>query len=111
MDKRYEAFLETKQEKRKLELALKGYFSGEEITETEREAYDAYLKKRIRPAVSVLLERGECDRIIALQEKNFFGRKELDDFLEMAQEKGQYSSWIRLLKMKNEKYGFEAEDE
>ncbi|MDO5344634.1 MAG: hypothetical protein Q4E91_02690 [Lachnospiraceae bacterium] len=110
MQKQYEKFLETKQDNLKLSLALQGYLTEEALSFAEREAYRAYLKKRIRPAVSALLEQGEAEKIVILEKEGFFGRKELDEFLKMAQEKGQYAAWIRLLKMKQEKYGFPQEE-
>lgn len=110
MGKRYQKFCETRQEPLKLKIALQEYFSEETLEETERKAYGAYLKKRIRPAGELLLEQGETKKLFLLEEAGFFGKKELDGFLKTARERGWYRDWILLLKRKAERYGFQEEE-
>lgn len=131
----YRKFRETKQERLRLEAALKGFFLEEDETEaerrrktkqetgTEREVeatqetgterrseYGRYLKNRIRPAVEKLIADNEIERLQVLEEKGFFGERELEGFLKTAREQNRSAVLLWLLRLKDEKYGYRDRD-
>lgn len=110
MKDQYRKFLETGQSAKKLRLALEGLFSeeinGSEETREIRDAYEAYLRKRIRPAAAFLIEENETEKLLKLESQGFFGQKELEEFLRLALEQKRIPVWLELLKLKQEKYGF-----
>lgn len=131
----YRKFRETKQERLRLEAALKGFFLEEDETEaerrrktkreteTEREVeatqetgterrseYGRYLKNRIRPAVEKLIGDNEIERLQVLEEKGFFGERELEGFLKTAREQNRPAVLLWLLRLKDEKYGYRDRD-
>lgn len=58
----------------------------------EPEAEDVgYLKRRIRPAMELLIKREQTDAMKELAKRNWFGERELDTFLEMA---GKMECWM-----------------
>lgn len=131
----YRKFRETKQERLRLEAALKGFFLEENETETERRRktkrktgtereveatqeieterrseYGRYLKNRIRPAVEKLIGDNEIEKLQVLEEKGFFGERELEGFLKTAREQNRPAVLLWLLRLKNEKYGYRDRD-
>lgn len=110
MQEAYEKFLTTKQEALKLRIALEEFFSNDNLEERERRAYETYLQKRIRPAIEVLIEKEEAEKILQLESLGWFRESELEHFLDMAGKKGRPVSWMTLLKIKKEKYGFHDRD-
>ena len=102
----YRKFGSTKQEPLRLAVALRGYFLAEEVTDEEREEYGAYLKKRIRPAVERLILEDDWEKIEKLYENEWFGERELEVFLQLAEEWRRPAALIGLLHLKKEKYGF-----
>ena len=102
----YRKFGSTKQEPLRLAVALRGYFLAEEVTEEEREDYGAYLKKRIRPAVERLILEDDWEKIEKLYENEWFGERELEGFLQLAEEWRNPAALMGLLHLKKENYGF-----
>ncbi len=111
MEWRYEKFMETKQAPLKLRLALEGYLSpGEQGEEKERQAYEDYLRRRVRPAVEMLMEQNRIEDILRMEEQGWFGARELDEFISMAAKKGKTACWMDLVRRKAEHYGFPDRD-
>ena len=104
----YRKFQETGQEKKKLELALEGFFT--ETEEDRREAYGRYLRRRIRPAVEFLIRSEDVEKMEALEQQGWFGAKELEGFLNTARAEKSLSALAWLLRLKDEKYGYEDRD-
>ena len=102
----YRKFGSTKQEPLRLAVAVRGYFLAEEVTDEEREEYGAYLKKRIRPAVERLILEDDWEKIEKLYENEWFGERELEVFLQLAEEWRRPAALMGLLHLKKEKYGF-----
>ncbi|MBQ7370381.1 MAG: hypothetical protein IJW67_00620 [Blautia sp.] len=102
----YHKFLETKQEPVRLDAALQGYFS-ESASSEQREAYGAYLQRRIRPAVEKLIRQGAIEKIASLEQLGWFREKELDHFIELAMQAERYPVLIWLQRLKSEKYGYQ----
>lgn len=109
-DELYRKFKETGQEKIRLEMALKGFFSQQEEDEQHICEYANYLKKRIRPAMENLIEAEETEKMEQLEALGWFGRKELESFLFTAEKRQKLSALVCLMQIKNRKYGYEDRD-
>ena len=104
-------FITTKQETLRLQAALTGFFEEDEyVTAKQKEAYAAYLKKRIRPALQALLKENGIDEIKMLNEMGWFGAEILEELIVRAQEEGRLSAVIRLMRIKAAKYGYRDRD-
>ena len=101
----YRKFGSTKQEPLRLAAALRGYFL-EKVPEEERRDYGEYLKKRIRPAVERLILEDDWEKIEKLYENEWFGERELEVFLRLAEEWRKPAALMGLLHLKKENYGF-----
>lgn len=105
----YRKFQETGQEKRKLEIALEGFFM-EKGEEARKEVYGTYLKRRIRSAMEVLIRSEDVGKMEVLEQQGWFGAKELEGFLRTARAEKSLSALAWLLRLKDEKYGYEDRD-
>ena len=91
----------------RLNQAVEIYFT--EGADRSRKGYqeaEKYLKLRIRPAMELLIQREETDKMELLEKQGWFGEKELDLFIDKAQESKKIRSLVGLLHLKNDKYGF-----
>ncbi len=111
--KLYEKFLGTGQEAVRLDCALKGYFQDEtesgpesECSGKEREAYAAYLKRRIRPAAQRLIDLHECGKIRQLVKLGWIHSRELDDLITYALARRCEAEVLDLLLIKDRAFGF-----
>lgn len=110
-EQNYQKFRTTKQEPLRLQAALTGFFEEEAyVTAKQKEAYAAYLKKRIRPALQTLLKENRMDEIKKLNEMGWFGAEILEELIVRAQEEGRLSAVIWLMRIKAEKYGYRDRD-
>ena len=96
----YERFLELKQEPRRLAIALDEYFTDA----AHREAYGAYLQRRIRPAAAALLEAEDLDRLEGLRQ--WFTAPLVDELLQTAIRLQRPAGIVWLLLVKREQFGF-----
>ncbi len=103
----YQQFTETKQEALRLSAALTGFFLAEGVTADEREAYAAYLKRRIRPAAEKLIREEDTEKLAVLEAQGWLSKRETEALIAMARRLGKTSSLVWLLHLKNEKYGFQ----
>lgn len=118
-EERYRRFKETGQEQIKLEIALEGFFSEEsEMQQLQKtmaqqiylEEYGDYLKRRIRPAVEMLIEADAVEKIEKLEMQGWFGKRELESFIETARRKKKTTVLAFLMQLKDRKYGYEDRD-
>ena len=118
-EERYCRFKETGQERIKLAMALEGFFLEESETQQLQqtmdqqmylEEYGYYLKRRIRPAVEMLIEADAVDKIEKLETQGWFGKKELESFIEIARRKKKTMALAFLMQLKDRKYGYEDRD-
>lgn len=63
----YQRFLNTAQETVRLTAALEGFFLEADIEESQRDAYAAYLKRRIRPAMERLIRENALEKMDVLE--------------------------------------------
>lgn len=85
----------------KLACALLGWFG-----EDKENAYLDYLKKRIRPAAAELIAADRAEALLSLEKEVDFSAELTDAFLQTAMDWGSRESIIRLLQMKERKFGF-----
>ena len=109
MDESYQKFSASKQEPLRLSIALKGILREE--TEAEaREAYRAYLHRRLQPAAAALIEADDAAGLGRLAEEGWLTGKLTDDLLRTAREKRKTAALVWLLRWKGEQYGFHDRD-
>lgn len=99
-----EKFLTTRQERIKLNIALTRFF--EVASDEWKERYGAYLKKRFRAAMNVLIEEGNLFKIEQLCDNDWYTERMLQEFMEYARQKDQLEIFVYLLRLKREKFGF-----
>lgn len=103
----YRKFQSSKQEPLRLALALEGFF---EPSPEAREAYGQYLRRRLQPAVSALIDAGDIPRLSLLAEQGWFTARQTDDFIQLARAKKKTAVLVWLLRWKGERYGFRDKD-
>lgn len=111
MDNRtYETFLHSGQARLRLQAALEGFLSAGEPEEEHLAEYAAYLKRRIRPAMELLIEQQDLPGMERLEAMGWFGAAELEGFLRTAREKQKTEALVWLMKLKDEKYGYRQDE-
>ena len=106
----YQRFLNTAQETVRLTAALEGFFLEADIEESQRDAYAAYLKRRIRPAMERLIRENALDKMDVLEQRGWVGAQEMDAFIRQAQSLGQEAAMLWLMRRKGERYGYHDRD-
>lgn len=106
----YQRFLNTGQEAVRLTAALEGFFLDEAIPKAHRDAYAAYLKRRIRPAMERLIRENALEKMDALEQRGWFGARELDAFIQQAQALGEEAAMLWLMRRKGKRYGYHDRD-
>lgn len=106
----YRKFLETKQEPLRLAAALQGFFMADGVSGQERQAYGAYLKKRVKPAAEALIEAEAVEELEYLESLGWFTPKLVDGLIAAAEERGKMASLLWLLHLKNKRYGYADRD-
>lgn len=105
----YRKFQTSKQEPLRLSIALDGFFRPEPSPEAH-EAYGQYLRRRLQPAVSLLIDADDAYRLAVLAEQGWFTARQTDDFIKLAREKKKTAAFVWLLRWKGDKYGFRDKD-
>ncbi|MDO4475423.1 MAG: VWA-like domain-containing protein [Lachnospiraceae bacterium] len=96
-EENYERFTASRQEKIRLEAALRGYFMTPEPTDVDKKAeYAAYLKRRIRPALRSLMEQGSLRKIEVLFQDGLAGGRSMEDLLGEISDRGRMDLWLEL---------------
>lgn len=69
----WSSFRTTTSEQQRLRAALSGFCESQDLPEEQRAAYTAYLRKRIRPAVEMLIREDDFSKLEnILQTENVF---------------------------------------
>lgn len=69
----WSSFRTTTSEQQRLRAALSGFCESQDLPEEQRAAYTAYLRKRIRPAVEMLIREDDFSKLERiLQTENVF---------------------------------------
>lgn len=102
----YQRFASSRQEAVKLQLALQGYFMESGIQDHQRQAFEDYLKRRIRPAAQALIQSDDFLKLQKLEEQGWLNAGLVEDCLDTAIQRKKTEAFIWLLRLKAEKYGF-----
>lgn len=110
----YEKFRNTGQEKIKMACALEGFFQKKTpLSDEERKIhgeYENYLRRRIRPVMEYLILEEDLEKIEELEKYGWWGKTELEQFLNVALKQQKVESLVWLLNLKDCKYGYEDRD-
>lgn len=102
-------FLETKQEAVKLAIALKCFFI-KDLDGDRQQRFGKYLKSRLRPAMSQLIEKEELDKIDTLNQLGWIEQGNIDGMIQIAREQGKLSALTYFMQLKNRKFTFSDKD-
>lgn len=105
----YQKFSQTRQEPVRLAVALRGFFL-KETEQDQRDAYETYLRGRIRPAVEALIEEEDVEKMQILEELGWFQTPHIEIFIRMAREKKKTASLVWLLQLKARRQAYEEKD-
>ena len=108
-DELYEKFCATPQEPQRLAIALRGFFDAN-TTPAQREAYGAYLQKRIRPAAAALMEDEDVDKLEILERQGWLADGQLDGLIQLARARSRTASLVWLLRLKAERGQYHDRD-
>lgn len=106
---RFEKFQTSSQAPVKLKLALEGFFR-EDTPQDMLEAYEAYLKQRIRPALEALIAADDLPKLERLEAMGWLNAALTEDALGMAIRWKKTEIFLWLLNQKADKYGFSDRD-
>ena len=109
-DKLYQKFNTSRQEPIRLAVAIRGFFLADGVTEEQRDAFAAYLKRRIRPAAEALIEMNDVEHLEALEHLGWLDGRMIDNFLQTAIHQHRSSVIVWLMQLKAEKYGYRDRD-
>lgn len=102
-------FRSSRQEPLRLAIALEEFFRPE-LESTAREIYEAYLKRRLRPAVAELIEREDLGHLEALHRLGWLGLQQVNDGIAHARREKRTASLIWLLGVKARDFGWQDRD-
>lgn len=105
----FQKFQSASREDVRLELALEGYFSGQ-ATETQNQVLEDYLRRRLRPAMELLLREGRTEELEQLLELGWLTAGLLEDGLSLAISLKSTEGFVLLLRRKAELVGFSDRD-
>ena len=105
----FQKFQSAPREDVRLELALEGYFSGL-ADETQKQALESYLRRRLRPAMELLLREGRTEELEQLLEQGWLTAGLLEDGLSLAISLKSTEGFVLLLRRKAELVGFSDRD-
>jgi hypothetical protein len=109
MDALFQKFQSASREDVRLELALEGYFSGL-ADETQKQALESYLRRRLRSAMELLLREGRTEELEQLLNQGWLTAGLLEDGLSLAISLKSTEGFVLLLRRKAELVGFSDRD-
>ena len=104
-EKLYARYSGTTQEPVRLAAALYGYFHTD-CFPAHRQEFEAYLRRRIRPAAEVLIVMEALEELEQLEQLGWFDAALVDHFLTLACSHRKSAVLVWLLHLKHRKYGF-----
>lgn len=105
----FQKFQSAPREDVRLGLALEGYFSGL-ATEAQNQVLEDYLRRRLRPAMELLLREGRTEELEQLLEQGWLTAGLLEDGLSLAISLKSTEGFVLLLRRKAELVGFSDRD-
>lgn len=108
-DALFQKFQSASREDLRLGLALEGYFSGL-ADETQKQALEFYLWRRLRPAMELLLREGRTEELEQLLDQGWLTPGLLEDGLKLAIECKSTEGFVLFLRQKAAQVGFSDRD-
>lgn len=108
-DALFQKFQSASREDLRLGLALEGYFSGL-ADETQKQTLESYLRRRLRPAMELLLREGRTEELEQLLDQSPLTAGLLEDGLSLAISLKSTEGFVLLLRRKAELVGFSDRD-
>lgn len=108
--KLYRKYKESQKEAIRLAAALRGFFLSNGISKEQRDDFGFYIQTQIVPAVQELIEEEAVERIVYLESRGWFSEELLESFIRIARERHKTNSLVRLMHLKDEKYGYAEKD-
>lgn len=108
-DALFQKFQSASREDLRLGLALEGYFSGL-ADETQKQTLESYLRRRLRPAMELLLREGRTEELEQLLDQGWLTAGLLEDGLSLAISLKSTEGFVLLLRRKAELAGFSDRD-
>ena len=108
-DALFQKFQSAPREDVRLGLALEGYFSGL-ADETQKQTLESYLRRRLRPAMELLLREGRTEELARLLDQDWLTAGLLEDGLSLAISLKSTEGFVLLLRRKAELVGFSDRD-
>lgn len=105
----FQKFQSASREDVRLELALEGYFSSQ-ATEAQNQVLEDYLRRRLRPAMELLLREGRLEELEQLLDQGWLTAGLLEDGLSLAISLKSTEGFVLLLRRKAELVGFSDRD-
>ena len=80
----WSSFRTTTSEQQRLRAALSGFCESQDLPEEQRAAYTAYLRKRIRPAVEMLIREDDFSKLENILQTGWLSDADRKRFLNLA---------------------------
>ena len=106
---RLDKFNGSRQEPVRLAIALEEFFRVG-LPEEAWSVYEAYLKRRLRPAVAALIDREDLRHLETLRTLGWMGLQQVDDGIAHARKEKRTAALIWLLHTKDQDHGWKDRD-
>ena len=93
----WSSFRTTTSEQQRLRAALSGFFESQDLPEEQRAAYTAYLRKRIRPAVEMLIREDDFSKLERILQTGWLSDADRKRFLNLAADQQKWQAFRILL--------------
>lgn len=109
-DSLYARFSGSTRQDVRLAAALRGFFLPEGVSDHQREEFGTYLKKRLRPAITALIESDSIFELEKARELGWFTAPLVDEFLNVSVKMRKSEITVWFLGLKSRDYGFTDRD-
>lgn len=93
----WSSFRTTTSEQQRLRAALSGFCESQDLPEEQRAAYTAYLRKRIRPAVEMLIREDDFSKLERILQTGWLSDADRKRFLNLAADQQKWQAFHILL--------------
>ena len=93
----WSSFRTTTSEQQRLRAALSGFFESQDLPEEQRAAYTAYLRKRIRSAVEMLIREDDFSKLENILQTGWLSDADRKRFLNLAADQQKWQAFRILL--------------
>ena len=93
----WSSFRTTTSEQQRLRAALSGLCESQDLPEEQRAAYTAYLRKRIRPAVEMLIREDDFSKLERILQTGWLSDADRKRFLNLAADQQKWQAFRILL--------------